>query len=67
MYAGRTGYDVSDYPVMRVLCMFKLATVFHQLFATYGRGPAAREAYLGFDDLALEMYAFSHEVMRASG
>ena len=64
MYADATGRDVSDFPVLRVLCMFKLATVFHQLFATYGRGPQARAEYRGFDTLACEMYAFTHDVMR---
>lgn len=63
LYADATGRDVSDFHVFRVLCMFKLATVFHQLFATYGRGPDAREAYLGFDQLAHDMYAFTHAVM----
>ena len=67
LYADITGRDVSDFPVLRVLCMFKLATVFHQLFATYGRGPQARAEYLGFDRLAHDMYAFTHAVMRESG
>ncbi len=67
MYAKTTGCDVSDFPVLRVLCMFKLATVFHQLFATYGRGPRARPEYLGFDQLARDMYAFTHDVMRDAG
>ena len=67
MYADITGRDVSDFPVLRVLCMFKLATVFHQLFATYGRGPKARREYRGFDELARDMYAFTHTVMRDAG
>lgn len=64
LYAQRTGRDVSDYPVLRILCMFKLATVFHQLFATYGRGANARTEYLGFDQLSNDMYAFTHAVMQ---
>lgn len=67
LYSAATGRDVSDFPVLRVLCMFKLATVFHQLFATYGRGPGARAEYLGFDRLACDMYAFTHQVMHEAG
>lgn len=66
LYARKTGRDVSDYPVLRVLCMFKLATVFHQLFATYGRGPNARPEYLHLEDLSRDMYAFTHDIMRAT-
>ena len=67
MYAKETGRDVSDFPVLRVLCMFKLATVFHQLFTTYGKGPDARSDYLEFDQLSLDMYAFTHATMRDAG
>jgi len=67
LYAGATGRDVSDFPVLRVLCMFKLATVFHQLFATYGRSQDAREAYLGLDQLAHDMYVFTHATMQNTG
>ena len=63
MYARKTGRDVSDYPVLRVLCMFKLATVFHQLYATYGRGPGARAEYVTLDALARDMYEFTHATM----
>lgn len=66
LYAKKTGRDVSDFPTLRVLCMFKLATVFHQLFATYGHGPTARTEYLQFDQLSHDMYAFTHDVMRGS-
>lgn len=64
LYAKTTGRDVSDYPVLRILCMFKLATVFQQLYATYGRGPGARAEYLELDQLALDMYAFAQQEMR---
>lgn len=66
LYARKTGRDVSNYPVLRILCMFKLATVFHQLFATYGRGPNARLEYLHLEDLSRDMYAFTHDIMRAT-
>lgn len=64
LYAARTGRDVSDFPVLRVLAMFKLATVFHQLYATYGQGPDAREDYSDLDRLARELYEFTHTMLR---
>jgi aminoglycoside phosphotransferase (APT) family kinase protein len=67
LYAEKTGFDVSDYPVIRILCMYKLATVFHQLYATYGRGPDARAEYQSFNKLARDMYAFTHNIMKSSG
>jgi aminoglycoside phosphotransferase (APT) family kinase protein len=66
MYARATGRDVSDFPVLRILCMFKLATVIHQLFATYGRGAKARPEYAGFDELAVALYAFTQATLRDS-
>lgn len=66
-YARKTGHDVSDFPAVRVLCMFKLATVFHQLFATYGRGTDAQSDYIAFEQLAHDMYAFTHDTMRHAG
>ncbi len=60
LYGQITGTDLSDLPVIRVLCQFKLATVFHQLYATYGRGPDARAPYRGFADLSLGLYEFAH-------
>jgi len=59
-YGQITGTDLSDLPVILVLCQFKLATVFHQLHATYGRGPDAREPYREFADLSLGLYEFAH-------
>ena len=50
-YAAMTGVDVSDFPVIRVLAMYKLAVVFLQLHALYGRGPDADPRYAGFDQL----------------
>jgi aminoglycoside phosphotransferase (APT) family kinase protein len=67
LYAKKTSCDVSDYPVVRVLCMYKLATVFHQLYATYGRGPGARPDYQNLNSLARDLYAFTHDVMKTSG
>ena len=67
LYARASGRDVSDFPILRILCMFKLATVFHQLFATYGRGSGARSAYKNLDRLAADVYAFTHDTMQTSG
>jgi len=63
LYAQTTGRDVSDYPVLQILCMFKLATVIHQLYATYGQGPKGRPEYTGFKMLAHDLYAFTHATM----
>lgn len=67
LYGNATGLDLSDLPVIRVLCLFKLATVFQQLHHTYGRGPGAREAYRSFDQLAFGLYEFAHETMADTG
>jgi aminoglycoside phosphotransferase (APT) family kinase protein len=64
LYGETTGLDLSDLPVIRVLCLFKLATVFHQLHATYGRGEGARDPYRGFDRLALGLYEFARDTAR---
>ena len=61
LYAQATGRDLSDLQVIRVLCLFKMATVFHQLHATYGRGEGARPPYSGFDRLALGLYQFAYD------
>lgn len=63
LYEKATGTDLSDLPVIRVLCMFKLATVFHQLHATYGQGNAARDPYRGFDELALGLYECARDTI----
>lgn len=72
LYARSSGHDISDFPVIRILCMFKLATVFHQLFATYGSENGSSEKgsgkeYAGFYQLAEDLYAFTHDTMRTSG
>jgi aminoglycoside phosphotransferase (APT) family kinase protein len=61
LYAQATGRDLGDLQVIRVLCLFKMATVFHQLYATYGRGEGARPPYRGFDRLALGLYEFAYD------
>ena len=67
LYRDASGLDLSDLPAVRVLCLFKLATVFQQLNHTYGRGEAAREPYRSFDALALGLYQFTHETLKSAG
>lgn len=54
-YARMTGHDVSDYPVLRVLAMFKLAVVLLQLHALWRRGAAKGDAYAGLADTARDL------------
>ncbi|MCB1511057.1 MAG: phosphotransferase family protein [Hyphomicrobiaceae bacterium] len=63
-YAKATGIDVSDYPAIRVLAMFKLAIVFMQLHALRGGGPDADPLYATFAGLADGLLAFAHDVAR---
>jgi aminoglycoside phosphotransferase (APT) family kinase protein len=51
-YAGLTGIDVSDYPMFRVLAMFKLAVVLLQLHALWKRGAARGDDYATLDGVA---------------
>lgn len=63
-YAKATGIDVSDYPAIRVLAMFKLAVVFMQLHALRGRGPDADPLYATFAALADGLLAFAYDAAR---
>ena len=62
-YAKRTGTDVSDYPVFRVLAMFKLAVVLLQLHALWQRGAAKGDDYAHLDTIATGLLEFTHDVM----
>ena len=64
-YAAMTGVDVSDFPVIRVLAMYKLAVVFLQLHALYGRGSNADPRYVEFDKLGEELFLFARDVANA--
>jgi len=61
-YARLTGRDVSDFPVLRVLAMFKLAVVLLQLHALWKRGAAKGDDYAGFDRIASELLVFARDV-----
>jgi aminoglycoside phosphotransferase (APT) family kinase protein len=60
-YARLTGRDVSDFPVLRVLAMFKLAVVLLQLHALWKRGAAKGDDYAGLDRIATELLVFSKD------
>jgi aminoglycoside phosphotransferase (APT) family kinase protein len=63
-YARMTGVDVSDYPVLRVLAMYKLAVVLLQLHALWRRGAAKGEDYAALDRVAAGLLEFASDVMR---
>lgn len=58
-YARLTGTDVSDFPVLRVLAMFKLAVVLLQLHALWARGAAKGDDYADLARIAGELLAFA--------
>lgn len=61
-YARMTGVDVSDYPVLRVLAIYKLAVVLLQLHALYVRGAAKGDGYAGLADVAGGLLALAKDV-----
>lgn len=62
IYARLTGADVSDYPVFRVLAMFKLAVVLLQLHALWRRGAAKGGDYADLARIAADLLTFTHDV-----
>lgn len=63
-YARATGRDLSDFRFYRVLAMFKLAVIFHQLHARYRLGATQDPRYAGFGELADGILEFTHTVAR---
>jgi aminoglycoside phosphotransferase (APT) family kinase protein len=61
-YARATGRDLSDFRFYRVLAMFKLAVIFHQLHARYRQGATQDPRYAAFGALADGILAFTHTV-----
>ncbi len=61
-YARLTGADVSDYPVFRVLAMYKLAVVLLQLHTLWQRGAAKGADYESLARIAGELLEMTHEV-----
>lgn len=58
-YGRLTGRDVSDFPALRVLAMFKLAVVLLQLHALWARGAAKGDDYRPMQRIATELLAFA--------
>jgi len=63
-YAQLTGFDVSDYPVWRVLALLKLSVVFLQLHDTWRKGGAGDARYADFRSLGEELLEYTRAVMR---
>lgn len=63
LYAQLTGADLSDFRFHRVLGLFKLAVVFHQLHARY-RQAQADARYAGFGAVADGVLEFAQAVAR---
>lgn len=61
-YGQLTGRDVSDFPALRVLAMFKLAVVLLQLYALWDRGAAKGDDYKPMQRIATELLAFAKDV-----
>jgi aminoglycoside phosphotransferase (APT) family kinase protein len=62
LYAKVTGADVSDFPALRVLAMFKLAVVLLQLDALYRRGAAKGTDYAHLAGVAAGLLEFTLDV-----
>lgn len=63
-YAHATGRDLSDFRFYRVLAMYKLAIIFHQLHARYKQGATQDPRYAVFGELADGILEFTHTVAK---
>jgi aminoglycoside phosphotransferase (APT) family kinase protein len=63
-YAKLTGTDVSDYPVLRVLCLMKLAVVLLQLHALWKRGAAKGDDYAVLDHHGTDLLVLARDVAK---
>jgi aminoglycoside phosphotransferase (APT) family kinase protein len=61
-YAKRTGRSLSTFQVYRVLTVFKLGVVFHQLHALYRAGRTNDSRYSQFGSLADEILEFAVDI-----
>lgn len=61
-YLDRTGVSAQGLTAVRVLCQFKLAVVFLQLYARYRDGALVGDAYRSFEQLGHELLVFSLDV-----
>ncbi|MDX2156725.1 MAG: phosphotransferase family protein [Hyphomicrobiaceae bacterium] len=65
-YARITGRDVSDYPVLRVVAMLKLAVVLLQLHALWARGAAKGADYADLARIAKELLVMAKDAARGA-
>jgi len=65
-YARLTGADLSDFRFHRVLAIFKLAVIFHQLHARSRQGATADPRYARFGNLADDILEFAQLVAHGS-
>lgn len=63
-YSRLTGRDLSDFLFYRVLTLFKLGVVFHQLHARFRSGATADPRFAAFGALASGILDFAHGVMK---
>lgn len=61
-YACDADVDLSDFRFVRVLAVFKLAVIFHQLHLRYCTGATADPRYVEFGALADGTLEFAHTV-----
>ncbi|HVZ45226.1 MAG TPA: phosphotransferase family protein [Ramlibacter sp.] len=61
-YSRRTGRPLSDFKAYRVMAMFKLGVVFHQLYSRYRSGEVQDERYAGFGRLADGLLEFTQAI-----
>lgn len=62
-YAARTGRSLDQIKPYRVLTMFKLGVVFHQLHGRHRRGEPVGEHYSGFGRLADALFDFTTDII----
>lgn len=61
-YSRLTGRSLDGFKVYRVLAMFKLGVVFHQLHSRYRTGEVTDPRYAAFDELADGILRFTRDI-----
>lgn len=61
-YSRRVGRPLSNFKVYRVMAMFKLGVVFHQLYFRYRSGEVQDERYAAFGQLADGLLEFTRDI-----
>jgi len=65
-YAEATGCNLSQFQFLRVLAIYKLSTIFHQLHLRYRTGATTDPRYAGFGELADGILEFAHAVAQGA-